>query len=73
MNRWKDWYEQGKRDHERALIDVRYGYYGPYFYFFSERLSRGLDLLLSGPQPSAGRAQSLRESVLLAGRGKEMP
>lgn len=27
MNRWKDWYEQGKRDHERALIDIRYGYY----------------------------------------------
>ncbi len=27
MNRWKDWYEQGKRDYERALIDIRYGYY----------------------------------------------
>ena len=27
MNRWKDWYDQGKRDYERALIDVRYGYY----------------------------------------------
>jgi len=27
MNRWKDWYEQGKRDYERALIDVQYGYY----------------------------------------------
>lgn len=27
MNRWKDWYEQGKRDYERALIDIQYGYY----------------------------------------------
>lgn len=27
MNRWKDWYEQGKRDYERALLDIRYGYY----------------------------------------------
>ncbi len=27
MNRWRDWYEQGKRDYERALIDIRYGYY----------------------------------------------
>ncbi|MBC7185494.1 MAG: HEPN domain-containing protein [Calditrichaeota bacterium] len=26
-NRWKDWYEQGKRDYERALLDIRYGYY----------------------------------------------
>ncbi len=27
MNRWKDWYDQGKRDYERALLDVQYGYY----------------------------------------------
>ena len=27
MNRWKDWYDQGKRDYERALIDVQYRYY----------------------------------------------
>ncbi|GBC76596.1 hypothetical protein HRbin08_00058 [bacterium HR08] len=27
MNRWKDWYEQGKRDYERALLDLQYGYY----------------------------------------------
>lgn len=27
MNRWKDWYEQGRRDYERALLDIRYGYY----------------------------------------------
>ena len=27
MNRWKDWYEQGKRDRERAEIDLRYKYY----------------------------------------------
>lgn len=27
MNRWKDWYEQGKRDCQRALLDLRYGYY----------------------------------------------
>lgn len=26
-NRWKDWYEQGKRDGERALLDIQYGYY----------------------------------------------
>ncbi|SFM78299.1 HEPN domain-containing protein [Thermodesulforhabdus norvegica] len=26
-NRWRDWYEQGKRDYERALLDFRYGYY----------------------------------------------
>ncbi len=26
-NRWKDWYEQGKRDRERALLDIQYGYY----------------------------------------------
>lgn len=27
MNRWKDWYEQGKRDMERARLDIRYEYY----------------------------------------------
>ncbi len=27
MNRWKDWYEQGKRDYTRALLDIQYGYY----------------------------------------------
>jgi len=27
MNRWKDWYEQGKRDRERAILDVKHGYY----------------------------------------------
>ena len=27
MNRWKDWYEQGKRNRERALLDLKYEYY----------------------------------------------
>lgn len=27
MNRWKDWYEQGKRDYQRALLDIEHGYY----------------------------------------------
>lgn len=27
MNRWRDWYEQGKRDYQRALLDIRYGYH----------------------------------------------
>jgi len=27
MNRWKDWYEQGKRDLERAMLDLQYKYY----------------------------------------------
>jgi HEPN domain-containing protein len=27
MNRWKDWYEQGKRDLERARLDVAHGFY----------------------------------------------
>lgn len=27
MNRWKDWYEQGKRDMERAALDLKYKYY----------------------------------------------
>lgn len=27
MNRWKDWYDQGKRDRARAAIDVEHGYY----------------------------------------------
>ncbi len=27
MNRWKDWYEQGKRDFERANLDFDYAYY----------------------------------------------
>ncbi len=27
MNRWRDWYEQGKRDRQRAEIDIQYGYY----------------------------------------------
>jgi HEPN domain-containing protein len=27
VNRWKDWYAQGKRDYERALLDIQYGYY----------------------------------------------
>lgn len=27
MNRWKDWYEQGKRDMSRAKLDIEHGYY----------------------------------------------
>ena len=27
MNRWKDWYEQGKRDLERARLDVDHRFY----------------------------------------------
>lgn len=27
MNRWKDWYEQGKRDMERAMLDLEHTYY----------------------------------------------
>jgi HEPN domain-containing protein len=27
MNRWKDWYEQGKRDLERARLDVHHRFY----------------------------------------------
>ncbi len=27
MNRWKDWYEQGKRDLQRALLDLEHKYY----------------------------------------------
>lgn len=27
MNRWKDWYEQGKRDLGRAMLDLEHGYY----------------------------------------------
>jgi HEPN domain-containing protein len=27
MNRWKDWYEQGKRDLERARLDVAHRFY----------------------------------------------
>ncbi len=27
MNRWKDWYEQGERDLERAKLDIQHGYY----------------------------------------------
>ncbi|MGC8917689.1 MAG: HEPN domain-containing protein, partial [Thermoanaerobaculum sp.] len=24
--KWKDWYEQGERDRDRALPDIQYGY-----------------------------------------------
>lgn len=27
MNRWKDWYEQGKRDFEKAELDLKNSYY----------------------------------------------
>lgn len=27
MNRWRDWYEQGKRDMSRARLDIEYEYY----------------------------------------------
>jgi predicted nucleotidyltransferase len=40
----------------------------PYFYFFSERLNIGLDVFLSGPTPPEGIRESLRKSILLAGR-----
>jgi predicted nucleotidyltransferase len=41
----------------------------PYFYFFSERLNIGLDVLLAGPTPPDGMRESLRKSIFLAGRG----
>jgi HEPN domain-containing protein len=27
VSRWRDWYEQGTRDLERARLDVRFGYF----------------------------------------------
>jgi HEPN domain-containing protein len=27
MNRWKDWYDQGKRDMEKARLDAKNGFY----------------------------------------------
>jgi HEPN domain-containing protein len=27
MNRWKDWFEQGKRDLEKAKLDLKNGFY----------------------------------------------
>lgn len=27
MKRWRDWYQQGKRDFERAQLDLEYAYY----------------------------------------------
>jgi HEPN domain-containing protein len=27
MNRWRDWYDQGRRDRERAVLDIRFGYF----------------------------------------------
>ena len=27
MNRWKDWLDQGKRDLERAQLDIQYKYF----------------------------------------------
>lgn len=27
MNRWKDWYDQGKRDLEKAQLDLKHGFY----------------------------------------------
>ena len=49
---------------ERPLEEMR-----PYFYFFSERLNIGLDILLAGPTPPDRVRESLRQSVFLAGRG----
>jgi hypothetical protein len=36
--------------------------------FFSERLNIGLDVFLSGPTPPERIRESLRKSILLAGR-----
>ncbi len=27
MNRWQDWYDQGRRDLEKAALDLKYRYY----------------------------------------------
>jgi len=40
----------------------------PYFNFFSERLNISLDIFLSGLTPPEGIRESLRKSILLAGR-----
>jgi len=41
----------------------------PYFYFFSERMNMGLDILLAGPTPPEGMREPLQKSVSLASRG----
>jgi len=49
---------------EHPLEEMR-----PYFYFFSERLNIGLDILLAGLTFPERMAESFRKSVFLAGRG----
>ncbi|MCM8777475.1 MAG: HEPN domain-containing protein [Candidatus Omnitrophica bacterium] len=39
MNRWKNWYEQGKRDFEKAKIDFNNIYY-EWACFFRSTISR---------------------------------
>ncbi|MCS7224187.1 MAG: HEPN domain-containing protein [Armatimonadetes bacterium] len=47
MNRWKDWYDQGKRDYQRALKDIEAGFYEWACFAFhqsAEKIVKGLGL-----------------------------
>lgn len=49
MNRWKDWYEQGKRDYKKALFDLENEFYEWACFTFqqsSEKILKSLGLYM---------------------------
>jgi HEPN domain-containing protein len=47
MNRWRDWYEQGKRDLRKALLDIEHEFYEWACFSFqqsAEKVIKGLAL-----------------------------
>lgn len=72
MNRWKDWYEQGKRDYSRALIDIQYGYY-EWACFTLQQATEKVVKALGMAQHLTLWGHSLTEMLQLIGKCLEVP
>lgn len=71
-NRWKDWYEQGKRDYQRGLLDIQYGYY-EWACFTSQQAAEKVTRALGLARGITLWRHSLTELLKLIARELEVP
>lgn len=72
MNRWKDWYEQGKRDRQRADLDLNYGYY-EWACFTAQQAAEKVIKALGMSRGLTLWGHSLTEMLKLIGQDLDVP
>lgn len=72
MNRWKDWYEQGKRDMEKARLDAQNGFY-EWACFTSQQASEKIIKALGMKMGLTLWGHSLNEMINLLSEKLDVP